>query len=109
MVSISDIQGLADQIAHEFDPERIVLFGSHATGTAGPDSDVDLLVILAVEGKPWRKAAEIRDRVRSSFPMDLLVRTPDEMERRLEVGDPFLSEVVERGVVLHARSRAGVD
>lgn len=106
MIAISDIQAVADRIAREFDPEKIILFGSYAYGTPGPNSDVDLLVILPSAGKNWRKAAEIRNRVRSAFPMDLLVRAPDEMARRLGAGDPFLREIAERGVVLHAKHRA---
>ena len=105
MVSFAKIREVADRIAREFDPERIILFGSHAYGTAGPESDVDLLVIL---GKSWRKAAEIRTRIRSPFPMDLLVRAPDQMQARLDAGDPFLREIAERGVVLHAKHHAGM-
>lgn len=66
MVSMEDIQALADRIVREFLPERIVLFGSYASGTASPDSDVDLLVVLPYQGKSWAKAAEIRGRVRAA-------------------------------------------
>ena len=109
MVSIADIENLADRIVQEFDPEKIILFGSHASGSPHPDSDVDLLVILPVSGKNWRMAAEIRGRVRPRFPLDLLVRTPDEMDRRIVAGDPFLREISEQGVVLHARDHARMD
>jgi uncharacterized protein len=106
MIATSDIQAVADRIAREFDAEKVILFGSYAYGTPGPNSDVDLLIILPVTGKNWRKAAEIRNRVHSPFPMDLLVRAPEEMARRLSAGDPFLREVDERGVVLHAKHHA---
>jgi predicted nucleotidyltransferase len=109
MVSRADIQELAGRIAREFDPEKIILFGSYAYGKPSPDSDVDLLVIAPVAGKSWRKAAEIRNRVRCRFPLDLLVRAPEEMRQRLNAGDPFLREIAERGVVLHARDHARVD
>jgi predicted nucleotidyltransferase len=56
MVDFKDIQALADRIAKHFNPERIILFGSYAVGTAGPDSDVDLLVVLPFEGKNFRKS-----------------------------------------------------
>ena len=108
MISRADIQQLADRIVREFNPEKIILFGSYAYGTPDPDSDVDLLVVLPLTGKSWRKAAEIRTRVRSPFPMDLLVRAPEEMQRRLEEDDPFLREIAERGVVLHATDHARV-
>ena len=106
MVSSTDIQSLADQIAREFDPEKIILFGSYANGTSGPDSDVDLLVIISHSGKNWRKASEIRSRVQSRFPLDLLVRDPEEMRQRVSMGDPFFREIATRGIVLHAREHA---
>lgn len=101
MVSMDDIQALADRIVREFLPERIVLFGSYASGTASPDSDVDLLVVLPYQGKSWAKAAEIRGRLRPRFPLDLLVRTPQQVLERLEMGDSFLRDVSERGTVLY--------
>jgi predicted nucleotidyltransferase len=109
MVSMTDIQALADRIAREFDPEKIILFGSYARGTSGPDSDIDLLVILSHPGKNWRKAAEIRGRVQSRFPLDLLVRLPEEVQRRVTAGDPFLRDIAKWGVVLHARDHKGMD
>ena len=53
MVSFADIENLAAQIAREFRPEKIILFGSHARGAPSPDSDVDLLVIMPFDGKPF--------------------------------------------------------
>jgi uncharacterized protein len=49
VASITEIQELADNIARQFTPERIILFGSYARGDAGPDSDVDLLVVMPHE------------------------------------------------------------
>jgi predicted nucleotidyltransferase len=51
MISTALIEEVAERIVREFNPERIILFGSHAYGTPGPDSDVDLLVVLPFEGK----------------------------------------------------------
>ena len=62
MASLSDIQALADKIVHEFHPEKIILFGSHARGDATTDSDVDLMVIIASDEHPSRTAAEITNR-----------------------------------------------
>ncbi|MBA3485531.1 MAG: nucleotidyltransferase domain-containing protein [Pirellulales bacterium] len=106
MVSMADIEQLAAKIVREFRPDKVILFGSHARGTAGPDSDVDLLVIVRFDGKGWRKAAEIRSRIAPTFPLDLLVRAPDEMSRRVRDGDPFLKEIAEQGVELHAKDHA---
>ena len=101
MVDLQRIGEVSRRIAQEFHPERIVLFGSHARGTAGEDSDVDLLVIMPFEGKAVAKSVEIRLKVRPGFPMDLLVRTPEKVRERLAMGDGFMREVLETGKVLY--------
>lgn len=101
MVAMKDIQKLADRIALEFQPDRVILFGSYSSGKPSPDSDVDLLVIMPHRGKTWRVAAEIRGRVCPEFPVDLLVRAPEEMGRRATEGDPFLCEILEKGQILY--------
>ena len=101
MVGIEQIRALSQQIAREFHPEQVVLFGSHAYGTATEDSDVDLLVIIPYEGKSWRLAGKIKGCVRPQFPVDLLVRSPEQIHKRLEYGDCFLKEITEKGKVLY--------
>ncbi len=106
MVSIERIREYSGRIASEFAPERIILFGSHAYGTATADSDVDLLVVMPYIGKSRHAASEIRSRTRPAFPLDLLVRSPDQMRERLALGDSFIREVVERGKVLYESAHA---
>jgi predicted nucleotidyltransferase len=101
MANMADIKLLSTAIVHEFHPKRIVLFGSYAWGGATQDSDVDLLVILPFEGKSWRMASAIRERLRPSFPLDLLVRTEQQVSERLKRNDSFLSEILNKGKVLH--------
>lgn len=105
MVAMSKILELSGQIVREFDPERIVLFGSYAAGTERPDSDVDLLVILSFEGSGFRKSLEILNRVSPAFSVDLLARRPDDTERRYAEGDPLMREALDRGRVLYERNR----
>jgi predicted nucleotidyltransferase len=96
---------LSRRIAREFQPERIILFGSHAYGTASADSDVDLLVILPFEGKSFRKSLEILNRVDPRFPIDLLARRPEDTARRYAEGDPLIREALDRGMILYERDR----
>ena len=105
MVARSDIQAFADKIAEEFRPQRIILFGSHARGEAGPDSDVDILVVMNTSKRPIEQAVEIRCRIDCDFALDLLVRTPQDVRRRLRLGDFFLGDVFSEGKVLYERSR----
>ncbi len=103
MASESEIQTLADKIAREFHPEKIILFGSHARGDAQPDSDVDLLVIMDLDQHPSRTAAEITYRVHPRrYPLDLIVRSPQMVRTRLQMNDWFMRDVMREGRVLYA-------
>lgn len=104
MVQISHIQDLANRIVREFKPERIILFGSYASGTAGADSDVDLLVILPFEGKGFWKSLEIMNRINAPYSLDLLAYRPDVVKRRYAQGDPLIREALDHGRVLYERS-----
>ncbi len=103
MTPLAEIQDFAQRVAEEFHPERIILFGSYAHGTPGPDSDVDLLVILPFSGKPWRMASLIRRRIHPPFPADILARTPSQVLERIHRGDCFFREITEQGRVLYER------
>ena len=104
MVQTSAIQQVCNEIVREFQPDRIILFGSHAYGIPRDDSDVDLMVILPFEGNGLQKAAEIVRKVQPPFAIDLLARTPDEIRQRLAWNDYFLSEIMDKGKVLYAAS-----
>jgi predicted nucleotidyltransferase len=105
MASLSDIQALADKIASEFHPDKIILFGSHARGDARPDSDVDLMVIINSDEHPSRTAAEITYRVHPRrYPLDLIVRGPQTVRTRLQMNDWFLRDVMREGRILYAET-----
>ncbi|MFN2492706.1 MAG: nucleotidyltransferase domain-containing protein [Pyrinomonadaceae bacterium] len=98
---MEQIESLGKRIAHEFQPHRIILFGSYAYGHPNEDSDVDLLVILPFDGKPVRKAIEIRSKVNSKIPVELVVRTPEQLAERIANNDWFMQEIVKKGRVLY--------
>jgi predicted nucleotidyltransferase len=98
-----------DAIAREFHPEKILLFGSYASGQPGPDSDIDLLVVMPFEGSPFRQASAVLRHVVHTvgvLPMDLLVRTPEQVGARLQMGDSFMREIIERGKVMYEADHA---
>jgi uncharacterized protein len=103
VVSMADIEALADRIARAFNPEKIILFGSYAEGTASPDSDVDLLVVLPFEGRNLDKSVEILVKCDPAFPIDLLARHPADVTMRYQMGDPLIRSAIDSGKVLHAR------
>lgn len=102
--SIHDISQFSEQIAERFAPEKIILFGSHAYGSPTPDSDVDMLIVMDDVGNPREKAIEIRSAFRRQFPLDLIVRSSSELQRRIAMDDYFLKEITERGKVLYERA-----
>ena len=99
--SYREIKDLSEQIVREFQPEKIILFGSHASGKAEWDSDVDLLVVMPFKGRPNRQAVKIRSRIDTAVALDLLVRTPQAISRRLAMGDTFMRDILERGKVVY--------
>ena len=101
MIDEKNIYELCDRIVHEFHPERIILFGSYAYGKPSEDSDVDILVILHFAGSGLRKTTEILKRIKPRIPVDLLVKTPEDVHQRIEWNDFFLQEIFRKGKVLY--------
>jgi predicted nucleotidyltransferase len=74
---------MVNRIAKEFQPERIILFGSHARGEGGLDSDGDLRIVMPVEGSRRQKQVEVRTALGDiPLPMDIVVTTPEDFEWR---------------------------
>jgi len=107
MVSMRNIQAAARKIAANFRPERIVLFGSYAYGVPDENSDVDLLILMRGT-RVHDRAICIRQAIDFDFPVDLVVRSPDEFDRRIAWGDFFLREIREKGKVLYEAADARV-
>jgi predicted nucleotidyltransferase len=104
--AIKRIEELSERIAREFQPEKIILFGSYAYGHPSADSDIDLLVIMAFEGGQPEQAIRILTRLKMLAPIDLLVRRPEEVAERLAMGDSFMREIIERGRLMYEAPHA---
>ena len=106
-VPLRVIRDYARRVAVHFHPERIVLFGSYAYGTPNADSDVDILVVMPTRNE-LNQAVRIDLACEPHFPLDLVVRTPENMRWRLEEGDSFLREITSRRKVLYEKAHEGV-
>ena len=104
-INMSEINDKVQVIVTKFQPDKIILFGSYAKGNPSPDSDVDLLVIMNTTQSTWDLAVEISLALKHSFPLDILVRTPQEIARRLKHGDFFIRDILENGKVLYEQTR----
>lgn len=101
MIKMEQILALSLQIAREFRPERIILFGSYAYGEPKDDSDIDMLVVLPFNGKPSRKALEIVSKIKPMIPLDLIVRTPEQVRERIANNDWLMHDVMKKGQTLY--------
>jgi predicted nucleotidyltransferase len=96
------IPEIREKIVKEINPEKIILFGSYAWGNPTEDSDVDLFIIQKSLQSRSDRQAELRRKLwGSGVPMDLLVYTPAEIEKRLEIDDPFISYILSKGKIIY--------
>ena len=97
------IQQMVSRIVTQFHPEKIILFGSHARGDGTADSDVDLLIIMPVEGSKRAKQLEIRAAVRDvRVPKDIIVSRPEEFQWRKDIVGTIERPAAREGRILYA-------
>jgi predicted nucleotidyltransferase len=99
------IRKFARQVAEHFQPDKIILFGSYAYGRPHAESDVDILVVMPARNQ-HTQAVRIRWAIPAPFPMNLIVRTPENLAWRLEEGESFHTEIVTKGKVLYEKGDA---
>lgn len=96
------VKAVVEKIAEAARPDKIILFGSRATGDARPDSDIDLAVVCSGPKSKRDLKLEIhRLFLHPDFSMDLFVLTPDELEREHWIANTLARELVERGVICY--------
>jgi len=100
---IRKIKRIIKKIVDIFKPEKIILFGSYAHEKPSEYSDVDILVIMNTRKRTIRQAAEISRSIDHIFPIDIIVKRPEEIEWRIREGDSFFREIIEKGKVLYEK------
>jgi len=105
MVASNEIEKVARKIGEQTEAKAVVLFGSHARGQAGTNSDVDLLVI-AESDLPRHKRSRPLHLMFKPYPfaMDILVYTPKEVEQEREFELSFISRVLREGKRLYGQA-----
>jgi predicted nucleotidyltransferase len=98
------IKEIANLIAKEYKPEKIILYGSYAWGKPHKDSDLDFFIIKRTSD-PMLKRMDDVDRLfqRCEFPMDFLIYTPQQVAKRKKMADPFLKDIINKGQLLYAK------
>lgn len=98
------ITKMVDVLVREYQPEKIVLFGSHAYGTPDAESDIDLLIVKDTPTPFFQRLFEVRSlvsEIRRGYAFDPIVLSPDEIENRLQLGDQFIEEILGKGVMMY--------
>ena len=99
------LQAIVHRLVTGLHPHKIVLFGSYSYGTPTAESDVDLLVIMDTTARPVDRYLRVSRLLRPRpFPLDLLVKTPEEIAQALAREDAFVHEITTRGRVLYERT-----
>ncbi len=101
MTVMDRVRVIADRLRAEYRAERVILYGSYARGEAGPDSDVDLLVVARTDERFFRRSATalrtVRD-LRQGLPLSPIVLTPEELKASLSRGNQFVEDILRTGV-----------
>lgn len=102
MIRREIITEVVNKIKAQFRPQKIILFGSYAWGDPAEDSDIDLFLIMESHLRRDERSRMIQkifsDR---TFPLDIIVYTPNEVENSLKRGNPFIKEILTKGALLH--------
>ena len=103
-ITESMISEILSKIVKNFDPEKVILFGSYVWGKPKEWSDLDILIIMKYRGSSPKMAAKISRLAKPKLvPMDILIRSPEEIKNRIRLGDYFIKRILTGGKVLYER------
>lgn len=103
-----EVDNLLECLIEGLEPERIIIFGSHARGDAGPDSDIDILIIKDSEERPALRRKNALQLIKDSrIPKDIVVLTPEEYKDSKEVAGTIAFEAHHFGKVVYVRAVEG--
>lgn len=98
------VREIRDKIVKHYKPEMVILFGSRAYGKPRKDSDIDLFIVKRSRKHAIERIREVSDIFPNrNFSLDVIVRTPLELKRRVDEGDFFYEEILNNGIVLYER------
>ncbi|MDI6602766.1 MAG: nucleotidyltransferase domain-containing protein [Patescibacteria group bacterium] len=98
------IERVSRAIANEIRPQKIILFGSFVWGKVTKDSDFDLLIIKKTKKDKHKIQISLgRILFGKGIPVDTLIYTPEEIRKRLKLGDFFIRNIIEKGKILYEK------
>jgi len=101
------IREITDKIVKNYKPEKVVMFGSFASGKQNKDSDIDLLIVKDSKKNRHEREVELRKIFfPSSIAIDFLVYTPAELEKKIkQEKNLFCEDIIKNGITLYANDR----
>lgn len=100
------IETIISKLKQDYDPDQIILFGSYAYGNPTDESDIDLLIIKDTQ-EPilarWMSVRKLVTDLRKGLAFSPIIVTPSELKIRLDKGDPFFEEILQKGKKLYVR------
>ncbi|MDY7030329.1 MAG: nucleotidyltransferase domain-containing protein [Thermodesulfobacteriota bacterium] len=98
-----ELRKIVSNVKSNYDPEKIILFGSSTKGYLTDEGDIDLIIIKTTKDDPWKRAAQVDSFIDHVVPVDLLIYTPEEIESRLKINDFLVKDILENGIVLYEK------
>ncbi len=97
------LQKISERLKKEYNAEKVILYGSYATGEATEDSDIDLFIIAPTNERFFERMATVRGLIRdlrNGMPVSPIILTPDEVQKRINMGDQFVQQILEEGMII---------
>lgn len=102
MLKEKEIQNIKDLLVQIYKPDKVILFGSYANGNMSKNSDLDLLIIKKTKSSFYSRATRVRNILNKyKYPFDILVFTPEEIERWINVEQSFISHIIKTGKIIY--------
>jgi predicted nucleotidyltransferase len=96
-----EIDSITRQLIEKYKAEKIILFGSAAEDRFTPDSDIDFFIIKRNEKGFHERLVDVYRLIKKNVAADFIVYTPQELEERIALGDPFIKSILTEGKVLY--------
>ncbi len=103
------IQRLCKSIVEKFRPQKVILFGSYAHGSPTYDSDIDLMIVMPYSGNELDKMVEVRRVLDSEIPLDVFVKTQEQIDDCIAMEDVFVANIIKNGKVIYESGNVGLD
>jgi predicted nucleotidyltransferase len=104
MIEIRQINDIVNRIALNYNPDKIILFGSYAHGNYSENSDLDFILVKDTNAPKHKRGLEVRRLFyRLTIPMDFKIYTSSEFDKELSNQYSFLSSAIKGSKILYER------